>query len=186
MIWTDEKTTELTRLYADDYSASLIAEALGDVSRQAVIAKIHRMGLPRRGEGRHPTKELTASGQRTSMPKVFRGAAKRPPREPRPDKQTSRQRHIPGTNRFYEAVSNPAEIKLRCVKIVPRNVTLMDLEPGDCRYPYGDDVITFCGHPKQDGSQYCTPHHHLCWVKPIASLAKSRVYHGTDFARGAA
>jgi GcrA cell cycle regulator len=56
--------------------------------------------------------------------------------------------------------------KLRCVEIEPRRLSLVELERGDCRYPYGGDeegeVITFCGHPRRAGSSYCTPHFHLC------------------------
>jgi GcrA cell cycle regulator len=56
-------------------------------------------------------------------------------------------------------------VKLRCVGIKPRLLSLVDLEAGDCRYPYGGDkdgeAIAFCGHPKREGSSYCTPHFHL-------------------------
>ena len=56
-------------------------------------------------------------------------------------------------------------VKLRCVEIVPRHLALIELERGDCRYPYGGDAdgeaITFCGHPRGTGSSYCTPHFHL-------------------------
>jgi GcrA cell cycle regulator len=55
--------------------------------------------------------------------------------------------------------------KLRCVGITPRLLSLVDLERGDCRFPYGGDkdgeAITFCGHPRREGSSYCTPHFHL-------------------------
>lgn len=54
---------------------------------------------------------------------------------------------------------------LRCVAIEPRHLTLVELERGDCRYPYGGDeegeAITFCGHPRRKGTSYCTPHFHL-------------------------
>jgi hypothetical protein len=57
-------------------------------------------------------------------------------------------------------------VKLRCVAIEPRHLSLIELERGDCRYPYGGDeegeAITFCGHPRRPGSSYCTPHFHLC------------------------
>lgn len=39
---------------------------------------------------------------------------------------------------------------------------LLDLESGDCRYPFGDGPIVFCGHPAVDGSSYCLPHKILC------------------------
>ena len=56
-------------------------------------------------------------------------------------------------------------VKLRCVAIEPRHLSLGDLERGDCRYPYGGDeegeAITFCGHACRPGSSYCTPHFHL-------------------------
>ena len=59
----------------------------------------------------------------------------------------------------------PAPVQLRCVGISPRLISFVELEPGDCRYPYGgdkdDEPIAFCGHPRCAGSSYCTPHFHL-------------------------
>ena len=56
-------------------------------------------------------------------------------------------------------------VRLRCVEIEPRHLSLVELERGDCRYPYGGDTegeaITFCGHPRRPGSSYCTPHFNL-------------------------
>ena len=55
--------------------------------------------------------------------------------------------------------------KLRCAEVEPRHLSLIDLDRGDCHYPYGGDeegeAITFCGHPRQPGSSYCAPHFHL-------------------------
>jgi GcrA cell cycle regulator len=59
----------------------------------------------------------------------------------------------------------PERVKLRCVQIMPRHLSVIDLETGDCRYPYGgdaeDEPITFCGHPQREGSSYCLGHFHL-------------------------
>ncbi len=60
----------------------------------------------------------------------------------------------------------PAEpVILRCVGVRPRLISVVELEWGDCRYPYGGDkegeAITFCGHPRQPGSSYCAAHFHL-------------------------
>jgi GcrA cell cycle regulator len=56
-------------------------------------------------------------------------------------------------------------VKLRCVEIEPRHLSLIELEHGHCRYPYGGDeegeAITFCGHPRRQDSSYRTPHFHL-------------------------
>jgi GcrA cell cycle regulator len=56
-------------------------------------------------------------------------------------------------------------VKLRCVGIEPRHLSLNELERDDCRYPYGGDeeneAITFCGHPRRPDSSYCSPHFHL-------------------------
>ena len=55
-------------------------------------------------------------------------------------------------------------VKLRCADVEPRHLSLIELERGDCRYPYGGDeegeAITFCGHPRRPGSNYCGPHFH--------------------------
>jgi GcrA cell cycle regulator len=63
---------------------------------------------------------------------------------------------------FFERVEMP---KLRCVAIDPRHLSLLELETGDCRYPYGGDkegeAITFCGHPRRGHSSYCAAHFHL-------------------------
>lgn len=56
-------------------------------------------------------------------------------------------------------------VKLRCVDVSPRHLSLVELEANSCRYPYGgdrdDEPITFCGHPRRQGSSYCVPHFHL-------------------------
>jgi GcrA cell cycle regulator len=62
-------------------------------------------------------------------------------------------------------LKRPEPVKLRCVGISPRLVSLIELQPSDCRYPYGGDrenePIAFCGHPQLPGSSYCAPHFHL-------------------------
>ncbi|HET8726027.1 MAG TPA: GcrA family cell cycle regulator [Alphaproteobacteria bacterium] len=45
MSWTEERIERLRQLWGSGRSASEIAEILGDVSRNAVIGKAHRLGL---------------------------------------------------------------------------------------------------------------------------------------------
>ncbi|MDX3971511.1 MAG: GcrA family cell cycle regulator [Bradyrhizobium sp.] len=74
------------------------------------------------------------------------------------------------------AMKPAARVKLRCVGVQPRLIQLVELEPADCRYPYGGDKdgedITFCGHPCQPGSSYCAPHARLT-RRPEAASARA-------------
>src|SRR5512134_1496608 len=45
MAWTDERVELLKKLWAEGLSASQIASRLGGVTRNAVIGKVHRLGL---------------------------------------------------------------------------------------------------------------------------------------------
>src|SRR5262245_39533281 len=45
MSWNDERVDALKKLWADGLSASQIAGRLGGVTRNAVIGKVHRLGL---------------------------------------------------------------------------------------------------------------------------------------------
>jgi len=49
MSWTDERVELLKQMWADGKSASQIAKELGSVTRNAVIGKVHRLGLSSRG-----------------------------------------------------------------------------------------------------------------------------------------
>ena len=52
MSWTEEKVAKLKELWSKGHTASQIAEALGDTTRNAVIGKAHRLNL----EARAPSK----------------------------------------------------------------------------------------------------------------------------------
>ena len=45
MSWTDDRVATLTKLWNDGLSASIIAQRIGEVTRNAVIGKVHRLGL---------------------------------------------------------------------------------------------------------------------------------------------
>jgi GcrA cell cycle regulator len=114
-------------------------------SRNAALGRAKRMGL----EGPEP-----ASDSR-HCPKLPRKA---------PLCQR-RQHHQPEFMRPMPVFERTETAPLRCVEILPRHLSLVELEPGDCRYPYGGDAegeaITFCGHRRRVGSSYCAPHLHL-------------------------
>src|SRR6202044_3882368 len=45
LMWTDERVEQLKSLWTEGLSASQIARVLGGVTRNAVIGKVHRLGL---------------------------------------------------------------------------------------------------------------------------------------------
>jgi GcrA cell cycle regulator len=136
-------------------AAAINAKFKTAYSRNATIGRAKRMGV-------------AVSDRPNALPK--RLPAKQLPSNPAsPNAQAPRQRGRRERNADFIwplPVFEPAEMpKLRCVEVNPRHLSLVDLEPGDCRYPYGGeedgDVITFCGHPQREGSSYCVPHFHL-------------------------
>ena len=146
--WTDANVDLLKSMWAAGKSAAQIAWAFGhDVSRSAVIGKIHRMGLNRRhGESRH---------------KISREAKNSIRRAARAAKATASLMRGPKADlkelRRIEAEMNaeaPGDIGTARKGVV-------ELEPNDCRWPIGDPLqagFHFCGRTKLDGISYCEFH----------------------------
>ncbi len=55
MSWTDERVETLKKMWGEGQSASQIAKELGGVTRNAVIGKVHRLGLSNRAGGAPPS-----------------------------------------------------------------------------------------------------------------------------------
>src|ERR1700751_4660869 len=75
MSWTDERVELLKKLWSDGLSASQIAAELGGITRNAVIGKVHRLGL----SGRAKSTSSAAPRQRKArapshMMRIGRGA----------------------------------------------------------------------------------------------------------------
>ncbi|CUH39761.1 GcrA cell cycle regulator [Jannaschia seosinensis] len=60
MAWTDERVETLKRMWSEGASASTIAKELGSVTRNAVIGKVHRLGLSNRSADEAPKAEEPA------------------------------------------------------------------------------------------------------------------------------
>lgn len=77
MSWTEERITALRQLWSDGLSAAEIGRRL-DVSKNAVIGKAHRLGLPSRPSpikrGKASAKKLT----KTTSPTIARNKAQGP------------------------------------------------------------------------------------------------------------
>ncbi len=148
--WAPEHSDALRQYLAKGMSYSEIADAINakfktTYSRSAALGRARRMGL---GDPDQPKNGL------------------RPPLSAKPPLlRRLRERYAAEFTRPVPIFERTETLKLRCVEIDPRHLSLMELERGDCRYPYGGDgegeAITFCGHPRREGSSYCAPHFHL-------------------------
>jgi len=69
MSWTDERVETLKRMWNEGQSASQIAKELGGVTRNAVIGKVHRLGLSNRiGSAPQPAGPATTARSPTARP----------------------------------------------------------------------------------------------------------------------
>lgn len=151
MGWTDERVELLKKLWQDGLSASQIAKQLGGVTRNAVIGKVHRLGLSGRAAPSKP--------QRT----VFKA--------PRPARPVAAPLAAP--RRVAELAPQPAT-PVRYVDEQPGTATVLTLGAHMCKWPIGDpslDNFTFCGRRCDEGP-YCHEHAQVAY-QPAQTKKKS-------------
>ncbi|WP_375397236.1 GcrA family cell cycle regulator [uncultured Sphingomonas sp.] len=83
MSWTDDRIDTLRTMWEKGMTASQIAEALGEVSRNAVIGKAHRLGLQARPSPVKPNEPEIVVAPSEPEPAPI-AAAPPPPPAPRP------------------------------------------------------------------------------------------------------
>jgi GcrA cell cycle regulator len=148
--WTSERIEQLRNCVASGLSCSQIAAEIG-VTRNAVIGKIHRLGL---SPGR------PAAPARFCPPRV---------RSPRlsPQRQFVRLMFAPAPGVAGEkADPRPVESMQRC--------SLLDLAPDKCRWPVGDPCkadFAYCGNQAVGGFSYCAGHARMAYRVPARRRA---------------
>ncbi|PZQ61658.1 MAG: GcrA cell cycle regulator [Sphingomonas taxi] len=85
MSWTEERIETLKTMWEGGQTASQIAEALGGVSRNAVIGKAHRLGLQSRPSPVVSKEEARAAAERAAAAPTPRAAEAPPPAAPKPE-----------------------------------------------------------------------------------------------------
>lgn len=163
--WNAERDTVLRRMWlADQHSAEEIARTIGASSRNAVIGRAHRIGLPgKSGKGRGQVKGKSLGVHPgAAVARILNGRGK-----PFQLRDKSIIRHAPK----IEALPLPApaaEDKAR--------VSFVDLDNHHCRWPVGEtanilpDTPIFCGLKRMPGSSYCPGH----WARSIGAPIKPR------------
>ena len=155
MGWTDERVELLKKLWQDGLSASQIAKQLGGVTRNAVIGKVHRLGLSGRATPSKPART------------VFKA--------PRPARPVSAAPSAP--RRIAEPVSSMGHqpTPVRYVDETPGTATVLTLGAHMCKWPIGDpstDGFTFCGRRSGGEGPYCNEHARVAY-QPQQTKKKS-------------
>ena len=84
MSWTDERVELLKKMWGEGQSASQIAKELGGVTRNAVIGKVHRLGLSNRNAGASAASAPAAAAEPKPAPKPKAEAKPKPAPKPEP------------------------------------------------------------------------------------------------------
>jgi len=176
MSWTDERVELLKKMWGEGQSASQIAKELGGVTRNAVIGKVHRLGLSNRSTTTASPKteaKAKAAPKPEAKPAAPKERAQPKPApapaaaEVKPTNVTPLRRQIvpagqplppqPSANEISpEALARVSEVEKKAKKI-----SLLDLTEKTCKWPVGDpatDDFWFCGLPSQAGKPYCEAH----------------------------
>ncbi|PUB10721.1 GcrA family cell cycle regulator [Yoonia sediminilitoris] len=183
MSWTDERVEKLKKMWADEHSASEIAKELGGVTRNAVIGKVHRLGLSNRATSNRSAtakaapKERAAPAAAKPAPKPAAKAKPASPAVPAVKEEVeldengipisaARRAIIPAGQPLppqpsANEISPEALAKVSEVEKTAKRLSLMELTEKTCKWPVGDPATEdfwFCGLGVQQGKPYCEAH----------------------------
>ena len=181
MAWNDERVAILKKMWLDGNSASEIAKVLGNITTNAVIGKVHRLGLSNRDtnitkSGVPPTKAI--KNVKRGRPKKVNNEPKKRGRPQKPKEPSDFREKIkdddqsisPSANSKLshesnlEVVSDLSEETIKNllkVEMKSKKISLMELTERTCKWPIGDpatDTFWFCGHESEPGKPYCKTH----------------------------
>lgn len=169
MGWTDERVTLLKKLWLEGHSAAQIAKQLGGgVTRNAVIGKVHRLGLAGRATPSRPAKRPARAQTR---PRVASTSVITGPSRPR----------MPSAAPILHLVPPLEPLRREDGSVT----TVLTLNDKVCKWPIGDpgtETFAFCGRGRCEGP-YCTEHARLAF-QPQQSK-KKRAYGEPDELRRA-
>jgi GcrA cell cycle regulator len=152
MAWTNERIELLHRLWLAGRSAAEISQELGpDISRNAVIGKVSRLGLT--DQSRAPAaRAKRRSAEATNAPR-YRGPA-REGSAARPRRHAfagDGKQHLGTIRDFGRTIAAP----------LARCVALDELDADMCRWPLGEPLsheFRFCGAQTVPKRSYCSCH----------------------------
>jgi GcrA cell cycle regulator len=171
MSWTDERVEILRHMWLEGRSASQISAVLGNgLTRNAVIGKVHRLGLAGRVKPGTGPNEPMATAHRSQAAPRRAAAAASSQRGASPTVMTSTPMTQGATALAMEAEPT-AELQIARNEeevVVPMSlrVTIVDLKEAMCKWPLGDPTspdFRYCGSPTAGAGPYCQHHAKLAY-----------------------
>jgi GcrA cell cycle regulator len=159
MSWTDERVELLKKLWTDGLSASQIAAELGGITRNAVIGKVHRLGL----SGRAKSPSSAAPRQRKAR------TSSHMLRMPRATMRGN-------TALAYDLETEAEPEMIENIIPIGQRRTILELTEETCRWPIGDPgsaEFFFCGGHTVTGLPYCSYHSRVAY-QPVADRRRDR------------
>ena len=185
MAWTEDRVEKLKSMWTEGNSASQIAKELGGVTRNAVIGKVHRLGLSNRAGSIKTKRDKLAS--RTSKKSRTKISS--------PKIKTVIDTHIPEKNAIIpmrkpiltpgqplppqpsaNEISPEALATVKEVEKGAKKLSLLELTEKTCKWPIGDpatDEFWFCGLTTQTGKPYCEAHVGVAF-QPVSNRRERR------------
>lgn len=169
MSWTEERVARLAKLWADGLSASQIANDLGGVTRNAVIGKVHRLGLS--GRAKPAGKSGSTARRKPSAPRSTAASSSGGGYT----RTTARSGRTVGNAALKVEIDVEEEVVRETVPqddvVVPisRKLDLMQLTESTCKWPTGDPTLpgfSFCGQRSADEKPYCEYHAKIAFQPP--------------------
>ena len=152
--WTEDRVGTLKKLWLEGLSASQIAKSLkGGVTRNAVIAKVHRLGLSGRAGPSQPARTTVT------------------PTKPRQQRSTlqSKRHQEPPTQPVPQAApaSNVPDLEGTAI--------IGTLGAHMCKWPIGDPSATefsFCGRKTEGKDVYCIEHARVAYQPHVTRTSR--------------
>ncbi len=167
MAWTDDRVEQLKKLWTEGLSASQIANRLGGVTRNAVIGKVHRLGL----SGRATTSRVKSVRARRRIG----SAVRKPSRIRYATYGNAALKHIFETDYLAEGETELGSIQELVIPVEER-ASIASLTENMCRWPIGDPMeedFHFCGRKKIPGLPYCEFHARIAF-QPLQARRRHR------------
>jgi GcrA cell cycle regulator len=172
--WTEERIELLKKLWSEGFSASQIANEMGGVTRNAVIGKVHRLGLS--GRAKAPMQQ----SQRAKKPATARQPQSSPTQRTPSPLQTVGSTALKAD--VLPAIRPQIDLRPKIYSLseapLVDNAGILELNEQTCKWPVGDpgdNSFHFCARRSESGIPYCAYHARIAYQPASERRREKRV-----------